>query len=988
MRNEDRLHVERGSNYTLVLDPLAPNWAATDEDGAWVLQRMRSGLTRDEVSYRFAKRAGVSLRRALDLVEAFGDEVGDLAAPRVSSPYRGRAYYLKPDRLREVWLHVTDRCNLACRHCLVSSGPSGERGLDTETITSIIRQARDLGADTFYVTGGEPLVRPDIVELLRLITVEHGAIAVVLTNGTLLDAELAERLSALPARRLFLQVSLDGSCAERNDALRTKGSFEQAVRGIRAARAAGLHVTIATVALRRNLDDLPAIAQVARGLGVGHMHLMWQHVRERGGRLPRASLRRLVATVRELRARSRELAVAVDNFENVRRTVNGDPSIKYDLTNACWDSLALYRDGRVFPSACLVGIESEAAGSVFDSPLRRIWLESEQLARWRSQSVVESANGDPWRFLHGGGDPEQAFFAQNGGGEPALDPYLPLHTELARLVIDETVAERRRLIGDGRAGLVVYQLMGDDGYGCPIESGVRNGGEHKVDFIHSNCVLIQDVIARSRAEIRAYYAEAAREPKTEICQAINIDRRLLAHIPDDVVARSYGCGSPVLAAAPSAGETVLDLGSGAGMEAFIASRLVGAKGQVIGVDMTPDVLRFASDASRTVAQRLGYRNVSFARALLEALPLASGSVDAVISNCVINLSPEKLKVFAEIRRVLKPGGRVVVADIVSRQALPPEIRFNPRLKGECIAGAMTERKLLATLRKLGFVGIEVLSKNEWRTVDEIGFDTLTVRAYAPSELGAGFVKPALAGFTNPASSPGVRHARDCMVCGAPLIYLDREAELKCHYCGQATRANAHCEQGHFVCDACHASDHLSFIKDFCRGTTAVDPVFIFSEMRRSHLFPLHGPEHHALVPAALLTAYRNSFGEPPHARVEAAIDRGAALPGGTCAYWGGCAAALGIGIAYATILRATPLSHGPRGIVQTVVSRLLAEMGKYGSPRCCRRESLLALKLGCELSARYLPHTLDYGAIPACDQMALNRECIRAECPFHRAKDG
>jgi len=406
--------------------------------------------------------------------------------------------------------------------------------------------------------------------------------------------------------------------------------------------------------------------------------------------------------------------------------------------------------------------------------------------------------------------------------------------------------------------------------------------------------------------------------------------------------------------------------------------------------MTPDMLEFASDASRGVAQRLGYGNVFFTRALLEALPLASGSVNAVISNCVVNLSPEKLKVFAEIRRVLKPGGRMVVSDIVSRTALPPEIRFNPRLKGECIAGAMTASKLLGTLRKLGFGGVEVLSKNEWRTVDEIGFDTVTVRAYAPSELGAGFVKPALAGFTprvdsgqaDPAPSPGVRYARDCMVCGAPLVYLDQETELKCHYCGLAKAANARCEGGHFVCDQCHASDHLGFIKSYCRNTTATDPLAIFTEMRQSHLFPLHGPEHHALVPAAFLTAYRNRFGELPQPRIEAAIERGAGLPGGTCAYWGGCAAALGIGIAYASILRATPLSHEPRGIVQTVVSQILAEMGKYGKPRCCRRESLLAIKLGCELSAQYLPHALAYEAVPSCDQMALNRECMGEGCPF------
>ncbi len=989
----DQLHFEKRGDYVLVLDPLAPNWVATDEDGARVLRQLRSGLSQDEVSYRFAKSAGVSLARALDLVSAFAEELGEIVAPPARTLYKGRDHYLKPDRLREVWLHLTDRCNLTCRHCLVSAGPAGERGMETEAVIHIVRQACDLGADTFYLTGGEPLLRRDILHILRFVTGECGATAVVLTNGVLLEGELLSELTKLPRGRIFLQVSLDGSCPARNDALRSKGSFDGAVRGIRAARDLGLDVTVATVALRENLDDLPAIAELARDLDVRHMHLMWQHIRERGGRLPRASLRKLIAAARETLRHAQMLGVAVDNFENVRRMVNGDPGIKYDLTNAGWDSLALYRDGRVFPSTCLVGIDSEAAGSVLDSPLRWIWLESEGLARWRSRSVMESANGDPWLFLHGGGDPEQAFFAGNGNGAPAVDPYLTLHTEMARLVIDETVAERRQLIGADASGLVVYQVMGDDGYGCPTESGARNGGEHMVDFVHSNCVLIQDVIAKSRAQIRAYYTEAAREPKTEICQPMAIDQRQIAHIPDDVIARSYGCGSPIFAAAPTEGETVVDLGSGAGMEAFIASRMVGASGRVIGVDMTPEMLRFSSDAAERVAARLGYRNIAFTHALLEALPLASESADAVTSNCVINLSPEKLKVFAEIKRVLKPGGRMVVSDIVSQTALPPEIRFNPRLKGECIAGAMTGKKLLSTLRKLGFVGIEVLKQNPWRTVDEIGFDTMTVRACktesrdsrVESNTEHRVPNPAMRGQRGPAPS---RHTQDCMVCGAALVYLDAESQFACHYCGETRAANARCAEGHFVCDTCHASDHIGFIRTYCRNTTASDPVAIFMEMRQSHLFPLHGPEHHALVPAAFLTAYRNSFGDPPQARIEAAIERGAGLPGGTCAYWGGCAAALGIGIAYATILRATPLSHEPRGTVQMVVSRILAEIGKFNTPRCCRRESLLAIKFGCELSAENLPHSLTYEAIPACDQMVLNRECIGGGCLFRGINGG
>jgi len=1015
MPARDRLHIEERSGYQLAIDPMAPSWLATNEEGAWALRQLRAGRPRDEVSYRYARRTGVGLRCALDVIGRFAAEAGEFALPGRRPPYEGRARYLEPERLREVWLHVTDRCNLACRHCLVSSGPRRRPGLPTEVLRGAVRQACDLGADTFYFTGGEPFLRSDLPPVLREVTCDYGATAVVLTNGTLLDPELVASLAQLPRDRLFLQISLDGSCAERNDAVRSPGSFEPAVAGLRASIAAGLQATVATVVLRSNLDDLIPLADLVRRLGVGHLHLMWQHVRERGGRLPRAGLRKLCAAVAGLHRHASSIGLVVDNIENARRMVNGDPGIKYDLSNACWDSIAIYRDARVFPSACLVGIDSQCAGSLTEASLRELWLDSTLFARCRSRTVIDNGgvDSDPWIFLHGGGDPEQAYFAGRGNGG---DPYLPLHKAIARSVIDETVAQRKALIGAPAPGPIVYHVMGDDGYGCPIEAGVRNGGEHKVDFVHSNCVLIQDVIAKSRAQIRDYYGAAAREPKTEICQPISVDPQQLAHIPEEVITRSYGCGSPVFEADLKPGETVLDLGSGAGMECFIASRLVGPRGRVIGVDMTDDMLRFATDARRSVAQRLGYSNVSFQQGLLEALPVASDTVDAVVSNCVINLSPEKLKVFAEVKRVLKPGGRLVISDIVSQSALPPEIRFNPRLKGECIAGAMTEQKLLATLAKLGFLAVTILQKNPWREVDDVAFDSITVRAQkagpasrvlytypgpfrsvtldtgqqlergVPTEVSSAVLSSADGGRSpHLPSSPAASGPRlqDCLVCGAPLVYRDRETVLQCYYCAQSKLATAHCEAGHFVCDECHARDHLGFIATFCRHTSEVDPVALFAEMRRSHLFPLHGPEHHALVPAAFLTAYRNRFGQPSQPRIEGAVARGANLPGGTCAYWGGCAAALGMGIAYAAILRATPLSHAERGTVQTVVSKILSLLGRFAAARCCRRESYLALRLGCEMSGEYLPHALQCGTIPPCDQMALNHECLGGDCPLH-----
>jgi SAM-dependent methyltransferase len=452
-----------------------------------------------------------------------------------------------------------------------------------------------------------------------------------------------------------------------------------------------------------------------------------------------------------------------------------------------------------------------------------------------------------------------------------------------------------------------------------------------------------------------------------------------------VVARSYGCGSPVFLAEPKPGETVLDLGSGAGLECFIASRLVGRRGRVIGVDMTDEMLKFADRARVAVAEKLGYGNVEFRRGYLEALPVVDGEADVVISNCVINLSPEKLRVFAEIRRALKPGGRAVISDLVSERPLPAEIRFNPRLRGECIAGAMTEKKLMLTLAKLGLAKVEVLSRVPWRTVEEIPFYSLTVRAWKPKVGEAETAEPVVAP-SGPMGSTETKVASqvvDCMVCAAPLTYLEQEEELKCHYCCEVRWANARCEQGHFVCDHCHVKDHLSFIKSFCARSTETDPVALFFAMRRSHLFPVHGPEHHVLVPAAFLTAYRNQFHDLPQGKIDAAIERAASLPGGTCGYWGACSAALGIGVAYSVILHATPLSEEARGTAQSTVGRLLTQLGQCQAARCCRRESHLALKLGCDLSGEHLPHAVTAGPPPACDQMTLNRECLGKDCPVH-----
>ena len=169
-----------------------------------------------------------------------------------------------------------------------------------------------------------------------------------------------------------------------------------------------------------------------------------------------------------------------------------------------------------------------------------------------------------------------------------------------------------------------------------------------------------------------------------------------------------GCGNPLAMAAVQAGMTVLDLGSGAGFDAFLAWRRVGPSGLVIGVDMTDDML----SAARANAEKLGASNVEFRKGYIEQLPVEDNSVDFVISNCVINLSPDKPAVFGEIARVLKPGGRVQISDISLAKPVSDKSRSDPKLWAECVVGAVVEDDYVAKLRAAG-LEVEVISRFDY-----------------------------------------------------------------------------------------------------------------------------------------------------------------------------------------------------------------------------------------------------------------------------------
>jgi len=232
------------------------------------------------------------------------------------------------------------------------------------------------------------------------------------------------------------------------------------------------------------------------------------------------------------------------------------------------------------------------------------------------------------------------------------------------------------------------------------------GPHGAVALTHSNCLLAA-ATPDSRTAVREFYQSAAVKTKEDILNPVCYPEKFIAHIPAEARLRSYGCGSPVLEAGLAPGETVLDLGCGTGVECFIAARLTGPAGKVIGVDMLPAMLGRASRGAVGVAGNLGYDNLQFKLGYLEDLPLPDGSVDVILSNCVINLSADKDAVLREAFRVLKPGGRFAVSDVVTRGAVPDEIRKSVLLWVGCVAGAMEETEYQSKLNSAGFEQITI-----------------------------------------------------------------------------------------------------------------------------------------------------------------------------------------------------------------------------------------------------------------------------------------
>lgn len=272
------------------------------------------------------------------------------------------------------------------------------------------------------------------------------------------------------------------------------------------------------------------------------------------------------------------------------------------------------------------------------------------------------------------------------------------------------------------------------------------------------------------AAVRDRYSAAAKQVEAALCCPVSYDRRFLEVIPPEILERDYGCGDPSKHVRP--GEVVLDLGSGGGKICYIAAQVVGPTGRVIGVDCNDEMLTLARQYQNVVAERLGYHNVEFRKGVIQDLQLdlerferhlaehpvgnsadwlkaqeqaavlrrtapliADSSVDVVVSNCVLNLvhADDRRQLFSEIFRVLKPGGRAVISDIVANEDVPPELQADPTLWSGCVSGAFREDRFLAAFESAGFHGVQILERqpSPWVTVGRFEFRSLTLQAFRP-----------------------------------------------------------------------------------------------------------------------------------------------------------------------------------------------------------------------------------------------------------------
>ena len=223
---------------------------------------------------------------------------------------------------------------------------------------------------------------------------------------------------------------------------------------------------------------------------------------------------------------------------------------------------------------------------------------------------------------------------------------------------------------------------------------------------------------------------------------------------------------------------------------------------------------------------------------------------------------------------------------------------------------------------------------------------------------------------------------NCGVCGQTLVYGTEEVRQRCSFCGNEFNALIYCPRGHYVCDSCHSRGALDVLRDVLSKTASADPAAILEKVMSHPSVPMHGPEHHAMVPAIIVAAVKNAGYPVPEGAVAKALERGSRIPGGWCGFYGACGAGVGVGIAISVLTEATPLTGKTRALANEATIYALNEMID-GGPRCCKRASRRAIEAAIEFLKIRMDINLNIDSGIQCRYIKRNRECIREDCAYY-----
>ena len=227
-------------------------------------------------------------------------------------------------------------------------------------------------------------------------------------------------------------------------------------------------------------------------------------------------------------------------------------------------------------------------------------------------------------------------------------------------------------------------------------------------------------------------------------------------------------------------------------------------------------------------------------------------------------------------------------------------------------------------------------------------------------------------------------SEECLICKAPLEYLKQDIQMECAICHKKEMSKTRCVNGHYVCDECHTSG-IDAIYDICLSSDSKDPVAIMRTMMDEPFCHMHGPEHHVMVGAALLTAYQNAGGAIDLAKaLREIMSRGKQVPGGACGFWGACGAGLSAGMFVSIVSGSTPLENEPFALSHKMTARALSAIAEIGGPRCCKRDSFLSVLAAVDFAREHLGVVMERAEI-TCRFAAHNNQCIGARCPFSAA---